>query len=90
MVTHDASSPTTPMAPNTTMAIQTLPLYPSPSRASGESPTSTLPAEMSNPNACPMWLAMENLALALVCVADMMLPFLAGSDTTTMRAQHIP
>jgi hypothetical protein len=37
-----------------------------------------------------MWLAMENLALALGCVTDMMLPFLAGSDMTTMRAQHIP
>ena len=46
---------------------------------------------MSTPNPCPMWLAMENLALALDCVVtDMMFPFLAQFGATTMRAKHIP
>ena len=38
-----------------------------------------------------MWLAMENLALALDCVVtDMMLPFSLDLVTTTLRAKHIP
>ena len=57
----------------------------------GRDPYQHVAGRQEHPNPCPMWLAMENLAVALDCVVtDMMLPFLAGLGTTTVRAQHIP